>query len=305
MGVIDRSFAASSEFLVSAGDTWGISGPEFLRLYVLFVVLAVLLGIWLRLRVTRGAIDNQGIAQPGSELSAPEVAMLFDDKRAVLTALAQLRSRDLIDSAAVPRRPMEQTDRQGLDPFTLSVYERITSGVKPTVASLTAGSSADVRQLRDSMIKRGYFPDADFRRKLWDAGLPVLIVGGVGVVRFIAGTLNDNPVAFLGLALLVQALCYWFLTGKPRLTPLGRLARTNAMRNNGHLRPSNSPAYATYGVNSAALAAAIFGGAALISLDPGFAQAVEPPSSSSGSDGGGGGSDGGGGGGCGGGGCGG
>ncbi|MFF3221621.1 TIGR04222 domain-containing membrane protein [Nocardia suismassiliense] len=283
--------------LMAAGDTWGISGPDFMALYWPCVAIAVLLGLWMRLRVTRGAVDTSGIERPGTELSLPEVAMLFDDRRAALTALARLRSHDLIDSAAAPARPLNAEDRRQLDPFTRSIYERIAAGAKPTVAALTAGSAAALGPLRDSMIKRGYFPDAAFRRSLRDAGLPVLIVGAVGVVRFVAGTLNHNPVAFLVLALIVQAFCYFFLVAKPRLTPLGRLARKNATSSNAHLRPSNSPAYATYGAESAALAAAIFGGAALLSLDPGLASAVEPPSSSGGDGGSGGGGDGGGGGG--------
>ncbi|MEV6556705.1 TIGR04222 domain-containing membrane protein [Nocardia sp. NPDC051756] len=279
---------------VAAGDTWGISGPDFMALYWPFIGLALLFGLLMRLRVTRGAADTRGVERPGLDLSLPEIAMLFDDRRAVLTALARLRSHDLIDSAAAPARPLTDADKHRLDPFTRSIYDRIAGGAKPTVAALTTNSAAALGPLRDSMIKRGYFPDAAFRRRLWDAGTPQLVVGLVGLVRFVAGTLNHNPVAFLVTALVAQGFCYWLVVAKPRLTPLGRLARKNATSSNAHLRPSNSPAYATYGVESAALAAAIFGGAALMTLDPGLASAVEPPSSS-GSDGGGSGDSGGGG----------
>ncbi|MFI6042186.1 TIGR04222 domain-containing membrane protein [Nocardia sp. NPDC051321] len=286
---------------VTAGNTWGISGPDFMALYWPFIGLALLFGLLMRLRVTRGAVDKRGIERPGMDLSLPEIAMLFDDRRAVLTALARLRGHDLIDSAAAPARPMTDADKHRLDPFTRSIYDRIVAGAKPTVVSLTANSAPALGPLRDSMIKRGYFPDAAFRRRLWDAGLPLLIVAAVGVVRFIAGTLHHNPVAFLVIALVVQAFGYWLVVAKPRLTPLGRLARKNATSSNAHLRPANSPAYATYGAESAALAAAVFGGAALVSLDPGLASAVQPPSSSGGDGGSSSGDSGGGG--CGGGGC--
>ncbi|WP_159840511.1 TIGR04222 domain-containing membrane protein [Nocardia sp. CY41] len=289
----------ASDGLVAAGETWGISGPEFLAIYLPVVLVAVVAGIWLRVRVTGADPELDAVAAPGAELTSPEVGMLFGDQNAALAAMARLRAVDAIDSGAAPVRALTAQERGQLDPFTVSVYDRLSAGQRKTVVG---GSSATLEALRTRMIDLGYFPGPAMRHGLRDAGMPLLVTGALGVVRIIAGASHGNPVGLLVVLVIAQAFAYWLVVRKPRLTALGVRARNAADERNRHLRPSNSPSFATYGAESAAIAAAVFGIGALSALDPGLAQAVVPPSGSSGGgDGGGSGGDGGGcGGGCGG-----
>lgn len=282
-----------SDGLVAAGDTWGISGPQFLAVYVPLVLVAVVVGFWLRSRVRGADPETDAVAAPGAELTSPELGMLYGDQNAVLAAMARLRGVEAIDSAAAPVRPLTAQERGGLDPFTVSVYDRLAAGHGKTVGAIVGGS---LDALRARMVDLGYFPGPDMRHGLRDAGMPILVTGALGVVRIIAGASHGNPVGLLVVLVIAQAFGYWLVVRKPRLTALGVRARDAVSERNRHLRPTNSPSYATYGAESAAVAAAVFGIGALVALDPGLAQAVAPPSTSGGGDGGGdsGGGDGGG-----------
>ncbi|MGY1980381.1 TIGR04222 domain-containing membrane protein [Nocardia gipuzkoensis] len=299
MSVID---GVGSDGLVAAGNTWGISGTEFLAVYLPLVLVAVVAGFWLRSRVTRADPESEAVTAPGAELTVPEVGMLFGDQNPALAAMARLRGIEAIDSAAAPVRALTAQERARLEPFTVSVYDRLAAGQRKTVRAIVDGSPGAVDALRTRMVDLGYLPGPSMRHGLRDAGMPILVTGALGVVRVIAGASHGNPVGLLVLLVIAQVICYWLVVRKPRLTPLGVRARDAATARNGHLRPGNSPSYATYGAESAALAAAVFGIGALITLDPGLAQAVVPPSSSGGGgdSGGDGGGCGGGGGGCGG-----
>ncbi|MGK8523963.1 TIGR04222 domain-containing membrane protein [Nocardia asteroides] len=284
MIVID---GVGSDGLVAAGETWGISGQQFLAVYVPVVLVAVVAGFWLRSRVTRPDPETAAIAAPGAELTPPELGMLFGDQNATLAAMARLRALDAIDSAAAPVRTLTAQERGRLDPFTMSVYDRLATGQRKTARAVADGSPGALDAVRTRMIDLGYFPGPAMRHSLRDAGMPILVTGGLGVVRVIAGASHGNPVGLLLALVIAQAVCFWLVVRKPRLTPLGVRARDAATQRSGHLRPANAPSYATYGAESAALAAAIFGIGALIALDPGLAQAVEPSSGSGGGDGGG------------------
>ncbi|MEU2032530.1 TIGR04222 domain-containing membrane protein [Nocardia amamiensis] len=297
MSVID---GVDSERLVAAGNTWGISGPEFLAIYVPLVVVAVVAGLWLRSRVTGADPESDAVAAPGAELTLPEVGMLFSDQNAALAAMARLRGIEAIDSAAAAVRVLTAQERAQLDSFTVSVYDRLAADQRKTVRSIVDGSPAALETLRTRMVDLAYLPGPEMRHSLRDAGMPILVTGALGVVRIIAGASHGNPVGLLVVLVIAQAVCYWLVVRKPRLTPLGVRARDAATARNRHLRPGNSPSYATYGAESAALAAAVFGIGALIVLDPGLARAAVPPSTSGGG-GDSGGDGGGGGGGCGGG----
>ncbi|NEW38563.1 TIGR04222 domain-containing membrane protein [Nocardia cyriacigeorgica] len=286
--------------VIAAGETWGISGGDFLLVYIPVALLAIAAGLYLQRKYTyRRASEWDGVSL--EKLTAPETAMLFGEERAVTTAVTLLRSHDIIDSEGTPTRLPTAADRAQLDWFTLAIYDAI-SHKKETIADITREAAVPLGQLRTALVERGYITGDVDRRDARDAGMPILIVGVLGLVRFIAGIIAGNPSGFLVPCLLVLAFTAWWVMTPDPLTPRGEAAKARAISDNSHLRPSNSPAYTTYGVGAAAVAVAVFGVAALTVLDPGLAQAVQPPTG--GADGGGSGGDGGGdGGGCGGGGC--
>jgi hypothetical protein len=108
------------------------------------------------------------------------------------------------------------------------------------------------------------------------AALPLALLFAVGAARIWAGVQNGKPVTFIVFAVIMVGLvCLGLVISKPSLTASGRTALTAARIRNRVLSPSMSPSWATYGPTGAALGVALFGGAALYSLDPAFAQASE------------------------------
>lgn len=102
---------------------------------------------------------------------------------------------------------------------------------------------------------------------------------------------------FLFVLLIALAVTTLILLGSvPRNTRAARSAIRTLKGQHAHLSPSSHPSYHTYGATSAAFGVALFGGAALYALDPGFAAEAEVQrnlASGSSSDGGGSSSDGG------------
>lgn len=283
----------------AAGETWGISGSAFLWVYVPIALLAVAVGFRLRWKATGTPVEP-----PAEQLTAPETGMLFGDERAVMAAVALLRSHDLVDSTGAAVRRSDTRGPAGLDSFTLSVHERLDRS-QQSIAATTRLVHGPLETLRADLVRRGYLAGDDLRRTLRDAGMPVAIIDLLGGVRFVAGLINGNPVVFLGIILVLMGLAWWRIVAPVRVTPMGRVARERAAMNNRHLRPSNSPSYTTYGPDAAAAAVAVYGAAALMVLDPALSESISAQQADGGSGGGdggggGGGGDGGGCGGCGG-----
>ncbi len=289
---VDERMTTQPEVL-AAGETWGISGGDFLMVYIPVALLAIAAGVYLQRKYAhRHAAEWNGVSL--DKLTAPETAMLFSAERAVTAAVTLLRSHELIDSDATPTRTPTAAERAQLDWFTSAIHSAL-GPTKQTITEIAAAAKKPVQELEIALVQRGYLTGAADKRDARDAAMPIVIVGVLGAVRLIAGVIAGNPSGFLVPCLLVLAFAGWWVMTPERLTPRGMAARDRAVQDNAHLRPSNSPAYTTYGVGVAAVAVAVFGAAALTVLDPALAQAVEPPSGGadgggdSGGDGGGGG----------------
>ncbi|GGL38874.1 TIGR04222 domain-containing membrane protein [Nocardia jinanensis] len=272
-----------------AGETWGISGPGFLLLYLPFVIVAVALGVWLRHRIVTAPASAPA---PAGELTAPELGLLTSDRRAVMASIALLRGHDLIDAGG---RPVgAATSTVTLDPFTLAVRDRLDVSTQ-SITLVTHRLRGDLDRMRKVLVDRGYLADDRFRKQLREAGLPILVVGLFGVARLVTGLFNGNPVLFLVFVLVALGIAWWRVVAPARVTPAGRTALAEAANGHRYLRPGNSPSYETYGPAAAGLAVALFGVQALVLLDPALNTAMGGFSADGGSGGGSGGGDAGGG----------
>ncbi|MVU80043.1 TIGR04222 domain-containing membrane protein [Nocardia sp. ET3-3] len=304
-----RTAAAST-----ATDTWGISGPDFLRFYLIAAGLAVLFGFAWRTAVQRWPIGRQ----PAEQLRPSEAAMLADDRRPILAALAQLRGHRLVGATGKPVTRPEPTDPASLDPFSENLHAYLRKyPLTRRMSELEAATGTATEHLRRDLAERGYLFGERRRNALWAGLIPLAALILLGLVRVIAGMIGHHSVAFLEDSLVALAVLVWLVGRPPRLTHRGRMALARARSQNRHLRPANSPAYSAYGPDAAALAVALFGAGALWSFAPQLAGAVDATTGSwihgsagsscssggSGGCGGGGGGGGCGGGGCGGGGC--
>ncbi|MGI5519692.1 TIGR04222 domain-containing membrane protein [Micromonospora sp. CA-259024] len=301
----------------ASGDTWGISGPTFLRYYIVAAAVVVAIAVYHRIRLAAGA----GTAPTADPLGPQQVAYLNGGPRlAVHAALGGLRG-----SGAIGVRPDRRLTTAGAAPAGLTPLEQaIHWAAHQHSRAQDLPQDERVRialhQIRYGLEQRGLLTNDMQRRRarLWTTVLIALL--GLGVLRLFFGVANGRPVGYLLLTLAALLGVALLLGRAPVRTRAGRAALRDVRREHTHLAPASAPAYATYGAAGAAMGVALYGTASLWALDPGFAEQAEiqrqaignsgwtggsDGSSGGGGDSSGGGSScgGGGGGGCGGGGC--
>jgi len=255
--------------LGAPGDTWGISGPDFLRVYLWALAAFAVAAILLRVTSRLGGPAAHG--QPSPE----ELAYLAGGPRlAIYTSLAVLRAAHAI------RADGRRISRSGAMPAGLgrldhAIYDAAgTGGIGGRQLLRDAGVRTAVAELVLGAAERGWAlgPNARFRARL--GAVAVLALAGFGVVRIAAGVANDRPVGYLALLVIGTALLGLWFAAVPRMTRAGRAALKQARRSNVHLSPRQSPAWDTYGAPGMALGVALFGTGALWSADPAFASAA-------------------------------
>lgn len=295
--------------LAAPGDTWGISGPTFLTVYLTVAALTVAVGAVHRWRVLAGS-STPGVGQLGSE----QVAYLNGGRQlAGYAAVGWLRGAGAI---GVDRRRLVATGPLPAGSSRLAWAVHNSVGRPSTLADVYRDSQvrAALDDLGNTLERDGLAVGPDRRRsaRLGATALAVLML--VGAVRLFVGIMGDRPIGFLVVALVALLLLRVPLARVPYRTRAGAEALRSLRQRHAHLAPQQSPAYSTYGAAGAAMGVALFGTASLWALDPTFAQQAEiqrqaaasSAGSSSGTSCGGGGGDSGGdsgGGGCGGGGC--
>jgi uncharacterized protein (TIGR04222 family) len=253
-----------------AGDTWGVSGPTFLLIYVALgiVVLAGVI-IWRR-RYTSGP------SGPLRSLTPTEVALLTGGRDlAVYSSLASLRAVEAVQiesghlrqvgplpsgAPELDRAIHAAAGRQSLRSRDVAADPNVAAILERTEAELTESGLLLSPAVR-SHVRRGAL-----------AGVSLLVFG---IVRAIAGTQNGKPIGNLILLLVLVAAGTLALSYVPRLSRVARSSVNMLRRDASHLRPSQSPSWATYGPTSAALGVGLFGTAAIWAADPTFAADAE------------------------------
>jgi uncharacterized protein (TIGR04222 family) len=281
-----------------AGNTWGVSGPQFLGWFVLLGAGAVGTMVVLLRRATRG----NGLPPMGAKTLDPmQIAVLNGGMLPAVVALTELRSCGLIDDngrlvavAAVP---------EDLDPVTRAVYlQRPDRIVQARETLRRPPVQHAVAQVTEQLRKGGLVADRgpQFVSRCVLAVLPVIAVIVLGAARVAAGSGNGKPVTFLMLlvGVLICSIAFALSTVASSTTRAGRRALRELKFAYPYLDPSSRPSFPTYRPGALALSVAVFGGAALVVAEPDFASAVGAQDAVA-SSGGGGGC----GGGCGGGGC--
>jgi uncharacterized protein (TIGR04222 family) len=291
--------------ITATGDTWGISGPDFIKIYGGAFVVFVVMAIVLRVRASGAAgTDASNLPDPG------QLAMLTDGRsRAVYACLAGLRAAGAVGVGQLRQLQVTGPAPAGLSRLDHAVYEAAAKRVQVSGVSADAGVRSALDDLQDGLVRAGWVLDPTQRASARLGGWLVLALAGFGLSRLIAGIANGNPVGFLVLLILLTAAVGVVLLVVPRRSAAGKRAIARARTAHAYLDPSQSPSWTTYGMAGAATSVALFGTSALWAADPAFAEeaGIEEEarrssySDSGGGDGGdGGGGCGGGGGGCGG-----
>ncbi|RKN34480.1 TIGR04222 domain-containing membrane protein [Micromonospora musae] len=259
--------------LAASGDTWGISGPTFLRFYL--AAAAVLVAVAVLHRIRLRTVGREGGRNP---LDPQQAAYLNGgDTLTVHAALAGLRAVGAIDVGANHQLKATGPLPAGATPLDRAVHH--AAGQRARVRELRRDQWVDraLTDLRAGLEQRGLLLSSARRTTARRASFALFALIAIGVVRTFVGLSDSRPVGYLFLSLLPLFVVFLFLSRVPRVSRAGRQALRDLRRQHAHLAPSSAPAYATYGAVGAATGVALFGAASLWALDPGFAEGAEIP----------------------------
>lgn len=181
---------------------WGLSGPEFLWLYGICLVLAL---AWAVHR--RGGVRRPALVEPVRVPNEHALAYLAaGPNRVVETSLARL-----VDAGAarVSRSGVIVPTRATVDdPFDRRVQSKISKnqpqGVGPAISKAVALD--EITELRDRLVRQRLLLSPETERAARRAATigfyPLLLIG---LVRLVNGVAQDLPVGYLALFLVVTA----------------------------------------------------------------------------------------------------
>jgi uncharacterized protein (TIGR04222 family) len=264
-------------FAITDADTWGVSGPDFLKAYIGLAaglsVLAAVLFLW---TYYRHSFSNQDTRAVGERLSSADAAYLRGGRAAaVLSALAGLRARGLVLATG---RHRLATSRARV-PGEASALERaVHEAVRHHAPYRRIAHASAVRQELDTVEARltelGLVRPVPHRAALRGVELAVLATLAVGIARLAAGIGNQKPVGYLILTLIgLASVLVWFhfLIRRFPNTRFGDRVLAHLNSRYVHLGPSHRPSWQANGAETAAMSAALFGAAAVYASDPAFA----------------------------------
>jgi uncharacterized protein (TIGR04222 family) len=285
--------------------TWGISGPQFLLLYVaLFAVTAAVVAAARR----RALAAPDGPAATPARLDPYEAAYLNGGGSLVATAaISSLLRGSQVANTARRGRGVRLSTRAaptaGAHPVEWAAYQVVAASPGRTLGDVRGALAREpaMAALGERLRHGGLVPSPEQRSRYRAAALWFLPLLALGAARVAAGSANGRPVGFLVALLVVTVVVAAGLALRvPQTTELGR--RTLQQLRLANPRPTGglTPAEMT-------MAMALFGAGVLWTADTNTALLLRVPRehSASGGDAGAGcsGGSGCGGGGCGGGGC--
>lgn len=293
--------------IAAAGDTWGISAPDFLVGYLILIVV----GMFATIR------RRKQLADPGQRLipnlvdHPHDVAYLNGGADlAVMSALSSLRLQQLVHAQ---RGIITSTGWQGRDTFAEIVPDPLERALHVAAITPTHRSrlpyARPVRATLDDIAARlctaGLLLTPAQRTRIRLVGLWTAAIAALGFLRIVSGIANAKPIGYVTFLFLLTAIVAVVqLCTAPRRTTTGGRTLTSLRAQTDRYAPQHRPDWTVYGPAAAALSIGLFGAGALWASDPAMAEELAAQKASSGADGGSSGGDGGsscGGGGCGGG----
>ncbi|MGD9527695.1 MAG: TIGR04222 domain-containing membrane protein, partial [Pseudonocardia sp.] len=251
------------------GDTWGVSGPAFLVLYLMLAA-----AVWIAGAQARRGIVARPLGRPGVDPGARpyDLALLNGGRElAVDAALAAMHQSGTVVPRSGKVGASGRLDARA-DDLERAVHAAATTPV--TRARLrhhrSVGLALDAVQAR--LVAGGLLLSEADRRRYRAVGWWMVAVAGLGLVRLLAGVAAAKPVGYLLIAMVAAAVVGLVqLAGAPRRTRAGDEV-LRALRAEHHvLSPTMRPDWTTYGAGAAALGVGLFGLQALWASDPAFA----------------------------------
>lgn len=289
--------------LAAAGDTWGISGPTFI---VIYLVIAVV--VWVATTRARRALTGGRPGRPAGDLSDRPHDVAYLNGGADLAVTSALSAMHLRGTISPQRGSVQAAGRlePGTDELERAIHFTAANAVTRRRLPFHAPVATALTATEGRLVDAGLLISPEQRSRILRQGFWMLGVAGLGLVRLLAGVADGRPTGFLVVALIGVVVVALVQLGRaPRRTRLGDRTLRDLAQQHHALAPAMRPDWAVYGPAGAALGVGVFGVGALWASDPAFADelAVHKASATGGgTDGGGyGGGDGGGGSSCGGG----
>jgi uncharacterized protein (TIGR04222 family) len=182
---------------------WGLSGPEFLWLYIAGLVVGLVVAIGVRMRVRRPRL-----VEPPGVLDAVELGFLGGGSvNAVAVAVTRLVESEVVRvsrSGELSATSSAQPTGRELDDAVLG---ELTRPRMVTAVMRRSTVERAVSAIGESLVRRGLLvPPAKAARARLFGPLALCIVFVVGVVRWVNGVANDLPVGYLTALLGVTAI---------------------------------------------------------------------------------------------------
>lgn len=258
--------------IAAPGDTWGVSGPTFLKFYL--AAVAVIIGMALLFRLLPPPVTR---SESLDQLTPAQAAYLNGgEKLAIYAAIGELRTVGAIGVAPRSHRVVALgSPPAAASDLARAVHAAVSAPVRVRKVRRNPGVRAVLKDLRRGLVRAGLAIGPIQRRLAQLATRMLFVLLGLGIARLIAGLANGKPVGILLGALLIVLLVWLALRRVPYRTWAGASALHTLRRQSLHLAPEQSPAHETYGAAGAAMGVALFGTAALWALDPMFAERAE------------------------------
>jgi uncharacterized protein (TIGR04222 family) len=262
-----------------------LPGPEFLTLYAVLAVVALVASLVLR-RALRGPGGRTGDGD-ALRLHPLEVACLAGGPRlAVNTAVASLFQRGLIRLSGDTRPTLEPARPAGgagddapLHPFETGILHLIRHSPPQTIR--TVHRAAPLHAVAGEPTRAGLLLSGPARAAVGAASVvPLAAVLVLGLLKIGVGVARDRPVAFLVIfcvATLVAVVI--LLATTPRRTRAGDAALDRIRRQHAALRPTAFSAPGSLAPAEFALAVGLFG-VGVLAAEPALAdlrRAIVPP----------------------------
>lgn len=242
-------------------DTWGISGPDFLKLYAVLIAAPIVVGLGWRLIQTA----RTSAGTPAS-LTVHHLAYLAGGRRRVAeSAVARL--------LAAKRLRMSSTGKITVivGPALTDKTERVVIGVagNSRLPKLVRKLGPHISKLNAELAAAGLaVPEAAVRRRRVGVVLLSVVVFLFGCVRYSYGVSHDKPVGWLflenvGALVMIIILLRWRRRDTALATVAGRrvLRRAKAGQRTGGSTPQDRAAMVLFGAGAAGAVA--LGGMAL------------------------------------------
>ena len=256
--------------MVPTGDTWGISGPQFLLVYVVLAVAVTVAVVRMRRALAgvpadrpTGRLDDRpydvAYLNGGPELALCAALSAMHRSETIATA-----GKGTVVAAARPDARADELERAVHHAAVVPVPRR-------HLAAAGAVASA-LHRIESRLVGAGLLLAPERRTRIRATAGWTLALAAVGVARVVAGTENGHPVGFLVLLVLaVVALGVVQGLSAPRRSGAGDAALKQLVDDHHTLSPAMNPDWRVYGPTGAALAVGVFGLGALWAADPAFA----------------------------------